>query len=125
MSRYMKALGLTGVYGTAWKKDATEKLVSLAIQSGFRGIDTVCQPKHCRDAGVGAGVAARIKKDGLTRADLYLQTKFTSLSGQDPATSSTFSQSPSLTTSPTPRAFAHDGLDVLHLRQPEHYDTFL
>jgi hypothetical protein len=32
---------------------------------------------------VGAGVAASIKKGFGTRADLYLQTKFTSLSGQD------------------------------------------
>ena len=72
------------IYGTAWKKDATEQLVSLAIQTGFRGIDTACQPKHYHEAGVGAGVAASIKTDGVTRADLYLQTKFTSLSGQDP-----------------------------------------
>jgi diketogulonate reductase-like aldo/keto reductase len=71
------------IYGTAWKKAATEHLVSLAIQKGFRGIDTACQPKHYDEAGVGAGVAAGLKQ-GLTRADLYLQTKFTSLSGQDP-----------------------------------------
>jgi diketogulonate reductase-like aldo/keto reductase len=71
------------IYGTAWKKAATEQLVSLAIQRGFRGIDTACQPKHYDEAGVGAGVAAGLKQ-GLTRADLYLQTKFTSLAGQDP-----------------------------------------
>jgi diketogulonate reductase-like aldo/keto reductase len=71
------------IYGTAWKKAATEQLVSLAIQKGFRGIDTACQPKHYDEPGVGAGVAASLKR-GLTRADLYLQTKFTSLSGQDP-----------------------------------------
>jgi diketogulonate reductase-like aldo/keto reductase len=71
------------IYGTAWKKAATERLVSLAIQKGFRGIDTACQPKHYNEAGVGAGVSASLKQ-GLARADLYLQTKFTSLSGQDP-----------------------------------------
>jgi diketogulonate reductase-like aldo/keto reductase len=70
------------IYGTAWKKAATENLVSLAIQNGFRGIDTACQPKHYEEAGVGAGVAASMTK-GLTRTDLYLQTKFTSISGQD------------------------------------------
>jgi diketogulonate reductase-like aldo/keto reductase len=70
------------IYGTAWKKSATEHLVSLAIQKGFRGIDTACQPKHYDEPGVGAGVADRLTH-GLTRADLYLQTKFTSLSGQD------------------------------------------
>jgi diketogulonate reductase-like aldo/keto reductase len=71
------------IYGTAWKKAATEHLVSLAIEKGFRGIDTACQPKHYDEPGVGAGVAASLKQ-GLTRADLYLQTKFTSLTGQDP-----------------------------------------
>jgi diketogulonate reductase-like aldo/keto reductase len=71
------------IYGTAWKKAATESLVSLAIQKGFRGIDTACQPKHYDEPGVGAGIAASIK-NGVTRPDLYLQTKFTSLSGQDP-----------------------------------------
>jgi diketogulonate reductase-like aldo/keto reductase len=71
------------IYGTAWKKADTARLVSLAVHSGFRGIDTACQPKHYDEAGVGAGVAASLR-EGLTRADLYLQTKFTSLSGQDP-----------------------------------------
>ena len=71
------------VYGTAWKKADTARLVGLAIQTGFRGIDTACQPKHYDEAGVGTGVAASLRR-GLSRADLYLQTKFTSLSGQDP-----------------------------------------
>jgi diketogulonate reductase-like aldo/keto reductase len=71
------------IYGTAWKKADTARLVTLAIQKGFRGIDTACQTKHYDEAGVGAGVVAGLKS-GLTRADLYLQTKFTSLSGQDP-----------------------------------------
>jgi diketogulonate reductase-like aldo/keto reductase len=70
------------VYGTAWKKADTARLVNLAIQTGFRGIDTACQPKHYDEGGVGAGVAASLK-GGLTRADLYLQTKFSPLSVQD------------------------------------------
>jgi diketogulonate reductase-like aldo/keto reductase len=72
------------IYGTAWKKTDTERLVRLAIHQGFRGIDTACQPKHYDEAGVGAGVAALLGEE-LTRAELYLQTKFTPLSGQDPA----------------------------------------
>jgi diketogulonate reductase-like aldo/keto reductase len=72
------------LYGTAWKKADTARLVTAAIQLGFRGIDTACQPKHYDEAAVGAGVAACLHGD-LTRADLYLQTKFTSLDGQDPA----------------------------------------
>ena len=71
------------MYGTAWKKSDTAKLVATALRLGFRGIDTACQPKHYEEAGVGEGVAASLGEK-LTRADLYLQTKFTSVSGQDP-----------------------------------------
>ncbi|MEK6921344.1 MAG: aldo/keto reductase, partial [Nanoarchaeota archaeon] len=31
------------LYGTAWKEDATETLVSNALKLGFRGIDTANQ----------------------------------------------------------------------------------
>src|ERR1700675_494009 len=72
------------IYGTAWKKADTERLVRIAIRQGFRGIDTACQPKHYDEAGVGAGVAAG-RDQNMPRAELFLQTKFTSLSGQDPA----------------------------------------
>jgi len=71
------------IYGTAWKKMRTQELVRTAIQRGFRGIDTACQPKHYHEAGVGAAVAACLN-DNLRRGDLYLQTKFTPLSGHDP-----------------------------------------
>ena len=71
------------IYGTAWKKAETAHWVQTAIRQGFRGIDTACQPKHYDEAGVGAGLAASLSNE-LTRADLYLQTKFTSVSGQDP-----------------------------------------
>jgi diketogulonate reductase-like aldo/keto reductase len=72
---------ITSAYGV--KKQQTPGLVRQAIQLGFRGIDTACQPKHYNEAGVGAGIAAALNST-LTRADLYLQTKFTSASGQDP-----------------------------------------
>ena len=74
------------LYGTAWKKDDTARLVGLAIRMGFRGIDTACQPKHYNEAGVGAGIASCADL-GLARGDLYVQTKFTSVSGHDPARS--------------------------------------
>jgi len=70
------------IYGTAWKKERTAELVGEALKLGFRGIDTACQPKHYDEAGVGAGIAAWLAGGG-TRAELYLQTKFTPLSGQD------------------------------------------
>jgi diketogulonate reductase-like aldo/keto reductase len=81
------------LYGTAWKKSATEQLVATAIAQGFRGIDTACQPKHYEEADVGAGVAASLGAN-LSRADLYLQTKFTGLSGHDPARIPYDSQAP-------------------------------
>jgi len=72
------------IYGTAWKKERTAALVEQAIGLGFRGIDTACQPKHYNEAGVGDGVAACLHR-GIERSELYLQSKFTPLSGQDPA----------------------------------------
>ena len=71
------------LYGTAWKKERTAELVERALSLGFRGIDTACQPKHYDERGVGAGVAACLGR-GLGRQELYLQTKFTPVSGQDP-----------------------------------------
>lgn len=71
------------IYGTAWKKTRTAELVARAIALGFRAIDTACQPKHYDEAAVGAGIA-RCLSATLTRPQLYLQTKFTPVSGQDP-----------------------------------------
>lgn len=71
------------LYGTAWKKDETETLVVEAVRSGFRGIDTACQPKHYDEAAVGRGVSICLGSS-LARADVYLQTKFTPVSGHDP-----------------------------------------
>jgi len=71
------------IYGTAWKEDRTADLVELALEKGFRGIDTACQPKHYKEPLVGEGIQRAYTK-GLKREDLFLQTKFTSISGQDP-----------------------------------------
>jgi diketogulonate reductase-like aldo/keto reductase len=71
------------LYGTAWKKERTAELVERALGLGFRGVDTACQPKHYDEAGVGAGVTAALA-NGVTRAELFLQTKFTPIGGQDP-----------------------------------------
>jgi len=71
------------IYGTAWKKDRTADLVEKAILAGFRGIDTACQPKHYNEPLVGAALQ-RMKAHGIEREALFLQTKFTPLSGQDP-----------------------------------------
>jgi diketogulonate reductase-like aldo/keto reductase len=71
------------IYGTAWKQEKTAGLVEKAIRTGFRGIDTACQPKHYHEAGVGEGIAACLQSGVVTREDLYLQTKFTPVDGQD------------------------------------------
>jgi diketogulonate reductase-like aldo/keto reductase len=67
-------------YGTAWKKLATTTLVTQALNSGFRAIDTACQPKHYSEALVGEAIAS----SAIKRQDLFLQTKFTEPRGQDP-----------------------------------------
>lgn len=73
------------IYGTAWKKDRTANLVEQAISTGFRGIDTACQPKHYDEAGVGQGIDRCIQTGIVQREALYLQTKFTPLNGHDPS----------------------------------------
>jgi len=71
------------VYGTAWKKERTEALVMQAVKAGFRGIDTACQPKHYFEPGVGDALAA-LAAEGIGRDELYVQTKFSPIDGQDP-----------------------------------------
>ena len=71
------------IYGTAWKKERTKELVIQAVKAGFKGIDTACQPKHYNEAGVGEALEA-LQQEGYKRSDLFIQTKFTPLGGQDP-----------------------------------------
>jgi len=71
------------LYGTAWKEERTAALVELALRMGFRGIDTANQRRHYFEAGVGQGLAAAYGAGVVTRADLFLQTKFTYRPGQD------------------------------------------
>ncbi|KAI4836949.1 Aldo/keto reductase [Aureobasidium sp. EXF-8845] len=84
------------LYGTAWKKERTASLVTQAVQAGFLAIDTAAQPKHYQEHLVGNGVRSFLSSSNVTRQDLYLQTKFTSIDGQlpnnlpyDPSTSIT------------------------------------
>ncbi|KAG5461126.1 MAG: NADP-dependent oxidoreductase domain-containing protein [Olpidium bornovanus] len=79
------------IYGTAWKGQATSALVVEAVRAGFRGIDPACQPKHYQEHLVGDALEALSRGDtpagagAVPRDSLYLQTKFTSLDGQDPS----------------------------------------
>jgi len=69
------------MYGTAWKKEATTRLVELAVASGFTAIDTANQLIHYQEALVGEALLALAIK-GVKRETLFLQTKFTSVDGQ-------------------------------------------
>jgi len=71
------------LYGTAWKEDRTAALTELALRMGFRGVDTANQRRHYFEAGAGQGLAAAYRAGIVTRADLFLQTKFTYREGQD------------------------------------------
>ncbi|HEY3664836.1 MAG TPA: aldo/keto reductase [Polyangiaceae bacterium] len=71
------------LYGTAWKEERTEQLTTLALQAGFRGIDTANQRKHYFEAAVGAALQRAQQAGQLSRSELFLQSKFTFLGGQD------------------------------------------
>lgn len=71
------------LYGTAWKEERTQALTELALRLGFRGIDTANQRRHYFEAGVGQALAAAYRAGVVTRADIFLQTKFTYRDGQD------------------------------------------
>jgi diketogulonate reductase-like aldo/keto reductase len=64
-------------YGTAWKEERTEALTRLALDAGFRAIDTANQRRHYVEAAVGEAIRT------APRAELFLQTKFTYVDGQD------------------------------------------
>jgi diketogulonate reductase-like aldo/keto reductase len=71
------------LYGTAWKEDRTAALTELALRMGFRGVDTANQRRHYFEAGVGEGLGAAYRAGVVTRAEVFIQTKFTYHSGQD------------------------------------------
>lgn len=70
------------MYGTAWKKEDTARLVQSAVSSGFTAIDTANQIIHYDEARVGEALKALDQK-GIKRESLFLQTKYTSAGGQD------------------------------------------
>ncbi|KAK0448715.1 NADP-dependent oxidoreductase domain-containing protein [Armillaria borealis] len=77
------------IYGTAWKKERTTDLVVSAVLNGFKAIDTACQPKHyrlnalTREDLVGNAMQTLKEVHGIERDQLFIQTKFTSIDGQD------------------------------------------
>lgn len=71
------------LYGTAWKEGRTRELTALALRQGFRGVDTANQRRHYDEAAVGEAVQAAIADGQARREELFLQTKFTFMCGQD------------------------------------------
>ncbi len=71
------------VYGTAWKQEDTSRLTRMALDAGFRGIDTANQRCHYLEAGVGEAISRAFDEGIVRRDDLFLQTKFTYVTGQD------------------------------------------
>lgn len=70
------------IYGTAWKKEKTKSLVTLALSQGFVAIDTANQLKHYDESQVGDAVKEFLDQ-GHNRNQIFLQTKFTPRDGQD------------------------------------------
>ncbi|KAF1815000.1 aldo-keto reductase-like protein [Eremomyces bilateralis CBS 781.70] len=78
-----KAIGRPAfIYGTAWKKAETTRLVQEALASGFTAVDTAAQPKHYREDLVGKALRNSFESDIISRERLFLQTKFTAPGGQ-------------------------------------------
>jgi diketogulonate reductase-like aldo/keto reductase len=71
------------LYGTAWKEGETRRLTGLALQAGFRGIDTANQRRHYDEDAVGRAITEAIASGLVAREGLFLQTKFTFRAGQD------------------------------------------
>jgi diketogulonate reductase-like aldo/keto reductase len=71
------------LYGTAWKGRKTRRLTRMAVQAGFRGIDTANQRKHYFEEAVGQALRELWDEGFCSREDLFLQTKFTYIRGQD------------------------------------------
>lgn len=60
------------IYGTAWKKDDTRRLVSEALKSGFVAIDTAAQPRHYREDLVGAAIRDALTAGTIKRDQIYV-----------------------------------------------------
>jgi diketogulonate reductase-like aldo/keto reductase len=72
------------MYGTAWKEEHTRRCVRQAIDAGFRAIDTANQRKHYLETQVGEAIRAAVSCGSIqSPADVFLQTKFTHIDGQD------------------------------------------
>lgn len=68
------------VFGTAWRGEATANLAWTAFQAGFRAFDTANQPHHYNQSALGE-VVQWAAAAGVSRKELWMQTKFTHPNG--------------------------------------------
>ena len=61
------------IYGTAWKKGQTKRLVKEALAAGFRRVDTAAQPRHYQEALVGEAIREAFTEGVLERDELYVR----------------------------------------------------
>src|SRR5271170_935676 len=104
------------LYGTAWKKESTADLVYQALCNGFTAVDTANQPKHYSESLVGDGLRRALTERKVKRSDIYLQTKFTSVSGQDP---NNLPYDPKASVSEQVKASVESSLQHLQSLEPE------
>lgn len=64
------------VYGTAWKREKTESLVTFALQTGFTSFDTAAQPKHYREYLVGEAIRSAFSL-GIIKSRSDIQVHYT------------------------------------------------
>jgi diketogulonate reductase-like aldo/keto reductase len=60
------------IYGTAWKKDETKRLVKEALVAGFRRVDTAAQPRHYQEHLVGEALREAYTEGIVKRGDIYV-----------------------------------------------------
>jgi len=68
------------IYGTAWKKDQTKRLVKEALAQGFRRVDTAAQPRHYQEPLVGEALREAFAEGTLERKQLYVGSTETGFS---------------------------------------------
>ncbi|RYO72046.1 hypothetical protein AA0113_g1782 [Alternaria arborescens] len=71
------------IYGTAWKKSQTKRVIKEALAHGFRRVDTAAQPRHYQEPLVGDALREAFEEGLVKREEIYLQTKYTTPAGQD------------------------------------------
>lgn len=68
------------IYGTAWKKEETDRLVYCALKEGFRALSTAAQPLNYEEKLVALGVRRAIDNRVVSRRDVFVRSPLLSVS---------------------------------------------